>query len=102
MKLKKVVFETNSEVIYKEVTKRKDFSNWKINPVLHDVKEMALEIEELKWIKVKWGANLAADWVALWLANQFKKRMCISNWVNSLPSSLVFILDKDGLPVPPT
>ena len=40
---------------------------------------------------------MAADWAA----NTAKQGMCLSGWVNLPPSSLVFILNKDGLPLLP-
>ncbi|KAH0981697.1 hypothetical protein GBA52_008874, partial [Prunus armeniaca] len=44
------------------------------------------------------GANKAADAAA----SQAKRRMCDEVWEASLPSSLVFVLQADGLPCPPT
>ncbi|CAN6676168.1 unnamed protein product [Malus baccata var. baccata] len=49
------------------------------------------------WSWVPRSANLAADR----LASRSNTEMCGSTWISRPPSSLVHILNKDGLPCPP-
>ncbi|XVE73250.1 hypothetical protein DITRI_Ditri11bG0102000 [Diplodiscus trichospermus] len=63
---------------------------------LRDIREKLKQIPfcQFQWIKRK--ANQAADWIA----TQTISRKCRQDWVLHPPSSVVHILNKDGLPTP--
>ncbi|KAI5317846.1 hypothetical protein L3X38_037553 [Prunus dulcis] len=72
------------------------------NTILQDggISESSQAIDHTpkKWRSVHRGANKAAD-VA---ASRAKRRMCDKVWESSLPFSLVFVVQVDGLLCPPT
>ena len=49
-----------------------------------------------KVVLVRRNTNCVADWIA----KETMKRMSGFGWIRQPPSSLVYILDKDGLPAP--
>ena len=89
--------ETDSEIMYKEIIDKKNERNWRLYPFVKEIQERIRGFEgfECKWIAR--STNHAADWIA----KQVRKGMSYSNWVNMPSSSLVHILNKDGLPAPP-
>ena len=92
-----VIFETDSEIVYKECATAGDGNRWKLRSVVKDIKELLHQIPIKKLQAINRNANEAADWVA----SQAIKGMCDNGWLRLPPSSLVHILNKDGLPVPP-
>lgn len=55
------------------------------------------KFDSIRFVHIKREANRAADWVA----SQFKRSMlCLSNWVDTPPSSLLHMLTRGGLPAP--
>ncbi|XVF32743.1 hypothetical protein REPUB_Repub17cG0109600 [Reevesia pubescens] len=97
MVLKKIEVEPNSLVLHKNLIDMTSERCWKVKPVIQDI---LLKREKFEEIKFRW-IHKTANKVANWIAKQSQKRMCITNWVLLPPSSLVFILDKDGLLVLP-
>ncbi|PPD76634.1 hypothetical protein GOBAR_DD26445 [Gossypium barbadense] len=68
-----VLMQTNSFIGFSE-TKKKDSERWKLKPILKRIKRVA---------------------------KHSKVEMCLEGWIHHSPSSLVFILDNDGLPALP-
>ncbi|OMO66681.1 Thioesterase superfamily [Corchorus olitorius] len=89
----RVIVENDSAGVVQDLTGSLGTSAWKTAPV---VRETVKLFADLKVSLVKRQANGAADWVA----RQHNMEMDLSDWINRPPSSLVFILSKDGLPCP--
>ena len=70
---------------------------WKAFPFLSRILRLRDTFQSCRWSWVPRSANAAADL----LASRRNTEMCCSTWLNHPPSSLVHILDKDGLPGPP-
>ena len=68
-----------------------------VRPLVLDIQRLLRLVPDWKLRVIKRSANAAADWVAI----QTKLGMCLFDWIRHHPSSLVEILDKDGLPTPP-
>ena len=61
-----------------------------------DIKHLLKQISEKKVVLVRRNANCIADWIA----KEAMKGMSEFDWIKQPPSSLMYILDKDGLPAP--
>ncbi|ONH90255.1 hypothetical protein PRUPE_8G042700 [Prunus persica] len=70
---------------------------WEIYPILSNIRDFLLAFRSCSWTWIRRIANEAADH----LAQLAKSRMCNEVWAYRPPSSLTFILNKDGLPCPP-
>ena len=96
-KWEKVEFETDSEIVYKALASCKANYNWKLTPLIKDIHALLSQVPEKKIHLIRRNANRVADWVAA----QAIKGMCGKGWLRLPPSSLVFVLNNDGLPAPP-
>ncbi|KAM2273902.1 hypothetical protein ACFX1S_043777 [Malus domestica] len=74
-----------------------EVGSWKAFPVLSRVKVESEAFQFCRWSWVPRSANGAADF----LASRSFPEMGSRVWVHRPPSSLVFVLNKDGLPCPP-
>ena len=92
----KVIVKMDSKIVHDEIVKEKMEINWRIWPLIRDIRRMLEQMEEKKVKIIRRNANRAADWVAL----QAKRGMCNNGWILQPPSSLVHILNKEGLPAP--
>ena len=63
---------------------------------MRDIKHLLKQIIEKKVVLIRRNANCAADRIA----KEAIKGMSGFDWLRQPPSSLVYILDKDGLPTP--
>ncbi|CAN6675863.1 unnamed protein product [Malus baccata var. baccata] len=70
--------------------------NWEAYPFLASAWDLGESFQDCRWSWVPRSANLAADS----LASFGNLEMCNVVWVNRPPSSLVFVLNNDGLPCP--
>ncbi|MFQ6670405.1 hypothetical protein Gotur_035337, partial [Gossypium turneri] len=96
-RLKEVILETDSLIVFSE-TKKKDFERrWKLKPILKRFDILKDQLHKFLIQRIRRDANKAADWVT----KHAKVEMCLEGWINHQPSSLVFILNNDGLPTPP-
>lgn len=71
--------------------------NWRIYPFLREFHRLKNEFHHISWSWISREANRAAD-AAAKLA---KVRLCTVNWTNCPPTSIILILQNDGLPGPP-
>ena len=94
--IKKMVLETDLEIMFRELIMDKGGRSWKVHPFVKDILEKKGSFERVKFSKIKREANKAIDW----LFEQVRKGMSLTNWVYVLPSFLVHILNRDGLPTP--
>ncbi|PRQ37028.1 putative ribonuclease H-like domain-containing protein [Rosa chinensis] len=77
--------------------KGKKNSSWEVYPILRQIRQKEALLSQIRWCWVHREVNQAADC----LASLARRRLCAEAWVNRPPSSLVFILSKDGLPCLP-
>ena len=96
-KYSKVIFETDSDSLFSYLTMPKVSPNWKVRFVLYDNDQMLGVIQEKKFSLVHRTTNKAIDLVA----SQSREGMCPSGYLRQPPSSLVFVLSRDGLSTPP-
>ena len=93
----KVEFEIDYETLHKALTQRGVKCNWKLVPLIKDIQALLLMVPEKRILLIIRNANKVANWVAA----QAIKGMCGKRWLRLPPSSLVFVLNNDGLPAPP-
>ncbi|KAM1708059.1 hypothetical protein ACFX15_001058 [Malus domestica] len=76
-----------------------DISNgsWEVFPILENILRLGTSFQGCRWSWVPRSANQTADF----LASRQNMEMCGNCWVRRSPSSLIHILNKDGLPCPP-
>lgn len=93
----KVIFESDSQDTISSLSHLLDSGSWEAFPTLTLVKRFEKSFQVYHWSWVPKSANLAADF----LASHHNTEMCNQIWVSCPPSSLVHVLDKDGLPCSP-
>ncbi|KAM2750524.1 hypothetical protein EV2_029295 [Malus domestica] len=70
--------------------------NWEAFPILANAWDLGETFQNCRWSWVPRSANMAADS----LASFCNLEMCNVVWVNRPPSSLIFVLNNDGIPCP--
>lgn len=70
---------------------------WEAYPTLAKVRQLGGSFQDCHWSWVRKLANIAVDWM---VSERFPKMSDVS-WVKRPPSSLVNVLNKDGLPYAP-
>ena len=96
-KFQKVCFEMDSKELILVLTNKCSNIDWKIRPLVLDIQRLLKLISERKMMLISKEANAAANWIAV----NSRRGMCMSGWDRHLPSTLVRILNKDGLPCTP-
>ena len=61
-KYQKVVVEMDSKVVHYEIVKEKMDRNWRIWPIIKDIRRMLNQIQEKQVKVIRRNANRAADW----------------------------------------
>ncbi|XVF87940.1 hypothetical protein PTKIN_Ptkin19aG0009000 [Pterospermum kingtungense] len=84
-------------ITYNELKSSVHSKDWRIFLVIKDIVKMRAGFDGFRCSWVSRKANVVVDW----LSQLVKKGMCSIGRVLIPPSSLVHILDKDGLPAPP-
>lgn len=92
-----MVVETDCSELVSCVKKGSASGNWRFYLFLAEFRSLEASFIQCDWNWIRHEANGAAD-AAAKLA---KKRLCVCNWVNTPPPSLVSVLSGDGLPAPP-
>ncbi|CAN6543868.1 unnamed protein product [Malus baccata var. baccata] len=92
-----VILESDSHESIDWLSGAVDVGSWEAFPVLTRVKLVCEAFQFCRWSWVPRIANGAADF----LASRGFPEMGSRVWVDRPPSSLVFVLNKDGLPCPP-
>ncbi|XP_050125671.1 uncharacterized protein LOC126602882 [Malus sylvestris] len=95
--LQLVIVESDSRESIDWLSGDVDVGSWEAYPVLTRVKMVSDAFQFCRWSWVPRSANGAADF----LASRGFPEMGSRVWVDRPPSSLVFVLNKDGLPCPP-
>ncbi|CAL8998931.1 unnamed protein product [Prunus brigantina] len=93
-----VSFESDCLEAVKSINGDISRGKWEIYPILSNIRDFLVAFRSCSWTWIRRTANEAADH----LAELAKLRMCNEVWADTPPSSLTFILNKDGLPCPPT
>ncbi|BFG20197.1 hypothetical protein CerSpe_064710 [Prunus speciosa] len=93
-----VSFESNCLEAVKSTNGDISRGKWEIYPIHSNIRDFLLAFRSYSWTWIRRIANEAADH----LAELAKSRMRNEVWAFRPPSSLTFILNKDGLSCPPT
>ncbi|XP_068339108.1 uncharacterized protein [Pyrus communis] len=94
--LRYVILESDSLEAIKSLSSSLSVGSWEAFPMLARVKQLGRDFSECRW---SWVPRLA-NGVAHELASVDFPEMCDVVWVDRPPSSLVFVLNNDGLPCP--
>ncbi|XP_068314946.1 uncharacterized protein [Pyrus communis] len=94
--LRYVILESDSLEAIKCLSSSMSVGSWEAFPMLARVKQLGRDFIECRW---SWVPRLA-NCVAHELASVDFPEMCDVVWVERPPSSLVFVLNNDGLPCP--
>ncbi|KAL6269322.1 hypothetical protein ACE6H2_026233 [Prunus campanulata] len=89
--------ESDSKELIQSVKGNIQKGRWTIYPILVALKEKCRRFGSCSWKWIPRKANKAADAAAI----EAKRKMCDEVWISRPPSSLVFVLQSDGLPCPP-
>ncbi|KAM1181728.1 hypothetical protein ACFX13_000305 [Malus domestica] len=92
----RIIMESNSKLVISSLVVGLECTPWEVLLILSRVLESRSSFRVCTWSWVPRSANAATDFVATHLV----ARMCNSLWVAKPSSSLVRILNKDGLPCP--
>ncbi|CAN6687217.1 unnamed protein product [Malus baccata var. baccata] len=92
-----VILESDSRESIDWLSGAVDVGSWEAYPVLMKVKLVSEAFQFCRWSWVPITANGAADFLAYRGFQEMGSRV----WVDMPPSSLVLVLNKDGLPCPP-
>ncbi|KAM2552223.1 hypothetical protein TB2_016639 [Malus domestica] len=92
-----VILESDSRESIDWLSGAVDVGSWEAYPVLTRVELVSEAFQFCRWSWVPRTANGSADF----LASRGFPEMGSRVWVDRPPSSLVFVLNKDGLPCPP-
>ena len=91
--LRQIIFESDAaEVI--SCLSSSGVDNWEVSPSLERIRVLGDSFQSCRWSWVPRSANKAAHSLALHNSSE----MSDSIWVDRPPSSLVFVLNNDGLP----
>ncbi|CAN6559066.1 unnamed protein product [Malus baccata var. baccata] len=93
--LSSVIFESDSLESIFCLTGSMEDGSWEAFPTLVRVMELGKTFQNCRWSWVPRSANVAADS----LASTNNQEMCDIVWVDRPPSSLVHVLNNDGLPL---
>ena len=96
LELEKVIIESDSKEVVSSLSNSIYQGRWKMVPVLWKAMKMKGSFQQCLWSWVPQSANRAADR----LASVKNSEMSNYTWVERPPSSIVHILNKDGLPCP--
>ncbi|CAL9017679.1 unnamed protein product [Prunus brigantina] len=97
MGLANVVIESDSQVLVNCARGKIHKGIWSIYPILSAIRRCCNNFISCDWRWTSRRANRAADAIAA-IARRMK---CDKVWLDRPPSSLVFVLQSDGLPCPP-
>ncbi|KAB2595684.1 hypothetical protein D8674_031134 [Pyrus ussuriensis x Pyrus communis] len=97
LELESIIVESDSQENILNLTQGHLRGRWEAFPVISKALRLRGVFQDCRWSWVPRSANLAAHV----LASRSNPEMCDVTWVNLPPSSLVHVLNKDGLPCPP-
>lgn len=93
--LDNLLVESDSKIAI-ELCKSNGSMDWSTYPLWVEITRLTRSFSVVNWKWMRREANRAADC----LASLARRRMCLGNWIDCPPSSLVFVLSRDGLPCP--
>ncbi|KAM1077774.1 hypothetical protein ACFX15_024423 [Malus domestica] len=95
--LPQVILESDSKENISILEKATSSGSWEAFPIRAKIRRIAESFQCCRWSWVTRSANMTAHC----LASRRNTEMCGLTWINTPPSSLVHVLNKDGLPCPP-
>ncbi|KAB2610459.1 hypothetical protein D8674_018491 [Pyrus ussuriensis x Pyrus communis] len=94
--LDRIIVDSDSKKNILNLAKASSSGSWEAFPFLSKALRLKGSFQDCRWSWVPRSANAAAHK----LASRRNPEMCGFTWVNHPPSSLVHVLNKDGLPCP--
>ncbi|XP_050379568.1 uncharacterized protein LOC126796898 [Argentina anserina] len=91
-----ILLESDSKYLVDSINNISSNCHWRIAPIISKIKNDITLLHRSTWFWVPREANPAADLVALLVV----QKKCSDVWIDRPPSSLVFVLSRDGLPYP--
>ncbi|KAL6194549.1 hypothetical protein ACLB2K_035631 [Fragaria x ananassa] len=91
-----IIIESDSKCLIDAINSPSNCNIWSIYPAVAKIKNSPSFRQRFVWSWISRKANSTADH----LASLTVRRMCPDFWIDRLPSSLVGILSRDGLPCP--
>ena len=89
--------EIDSKELQFVVSNKSNLIDWRVRPLVLDIQKMLKIVPNWKLMVIRRNANAATYWIAV----HTRKGMCMADWIRHRLFSLVGILNKDGLYVPP-
>ncbi|TQD69051.1 hypothetical protein C1H46_045416 [Malus baccata] len=96
LQLQEVVIESDAQAIIRSLIAPSLSCDWDLLPILSRALEVGRSFQSCSWSWVPRSANRATNFVAI----NISPEMCGFGWVVRPPSSLVCVLNKDGLLCP--
>ncbi|CAN6566565.1 unnamed protein product [Malus baccata var. baccata] len=97
LQVQEVVIESDAQGVIRSLNSPSLSCDWDLLPILSHILDVGRSFHSCSWSWIPRSANMAADFVT----RSISPEMCSFGWVVQPPSSLVGILNKDGLPCPP-
>ncbi|XP_024156259.1 uncharacterized protein LOC112164271 [Rosa chinensis] len=96
--LKRVRFQSDSQLVISELLSSKSHRSWKILPIIEEIRNRSKVFEAVTWEWIPREANMVAH-NATSLA---MSRVDLNRWADRPPPSLSLVLRNDGLLCPPS
>ncbi|KAM2360292.1 hypothetical protein ACFXTH_002703 [Malus domestica] len=93
-----IIVESNSKKVISALNEGKENCSWEKFPIVNRIVAVGKIFQTCNWSWVPWSANELANFVATYVGTEMSEECRI----DSPPSLLVRILNKDGLPCPPS
>lgn len=90
-KWRKVVVETDYELVFQEVMNGKKAGRWQHAPIISDIRSMRSNFDLVTLQSIRRNVNKYVGCVAHW----YKGRCDPRNWVEGVPTSLSILLEVD-------
>lgn len=97
LNMHEVVIESDAQVIMQSFNSPSLSCVWDLLPILSRALEVGMSFQSCSWSWIPQTANMLTNFIT----RNISLEMCSFGWVVRPPSSLVGVLNNDGLPCPP-